>query len=600
MISREETQKKLDLLSAGALQHTPEQSYTVADRLEERAAETPRKSFLIWEGQPISYAEANRRANQYAHFALSQGLHQGDVVALMMENRPEFIYCWFGLAKIGCTTALINTHIRGDALSHALATTASKALFIHVGCLENLLASEIPATLPVFVDGDPDELKETSGGGFLSVGPVLQQSRDSNSARDLRASITGSAAFCLVFTSGTTGLPKAAKVTHARWLGTGEGWCQLFSMTDQDVFYCVLPLYHVAAGMSLLSQVLASGGSMVLRKRFSASRFWHDVRSHGVTVTQYSGEMCRYLYHQPPSADDREHNLRLISGAGLSAAIWSNFQERFGIRQIAEGYGGTEINCGLINVDNKVGSCGRIPFKEKSNARLVKYHAENDEYEKDADGYLVECDANEVGEMLAMIVDVPGVSAGRFDGYTDREATERKILRNVFRQGDAWVRTGDLFYRDEEDYFYFVDRVGDTFRWKSENVSTSEVSNVLEQYPGLEVVTVYGVTVVGHEGRAGMAAIVMQPGKAFDPEPFYQLVRRHLPDYAVPVFLRLTSRTDITSTFKLRKVDLQKAGYSRMNDTDELYVLDPDNNTYSPITEVNLSRLGFPPSGQPE
>lgn len=572
--SREETQSKLDLLSAAVLKHTPEQSYTVADRFEALAAAHPGRPFLVWEGREISYESANRAMNRCAHFAHAQGLGPGDTVAMMLENRPEFLYLWFGLAKIGCVPALINTHIGGAALLHAVgASTKSKAFFVGTECLAQLDSvgglEGMAARVPSFPVDDAGR-----------IGDRALTSSEENPPRALRAGVIGESTFCLVFTSGTTGLPKAALITHMRWLAVGDGWTALFGHGPGDVFYCVLPLYHVAAGMSLLSQVLACGGRMLLRRRFSASQFWDDVRAHRVTVTQYSGEMCRYLVNQPPRPDDREHGLRMMSGGGVNGEVWARFQERFAVPHLIEGYGGTEINCGLMNLDGPIGSCGRIPFKERSNARLVRYDLETGEHLRHADGTLIECAPGEVGELIAMIVKLPGIGAGRYDGYTDPEATEAKVLRDVFRPGDAWFRSGDLFRRDEDDYYYFVDRVGDTFRWKSENVSTTEVGEALGAFPDLESITVYGVEVPGEEGRAGMAALALKPGASFDPAAFYGLASTTLPSYAVPVYLRLLRQADITTTFKLRRTDLQKLGFERGPEGDPVYVLDAARRTY--------------------
>ncbi|MBK7250427.1 MAG: long-chain-acyl-CoA synthetase [Gammaproteobacteria bacterium] len=576
MISREETQRLLDRLSAAALRHTPEQDCTVTDRFEALAAERPDQPFLVWQGREISYGAANRAMNRWAHFARAQGLGPGDTVAVMLENRPEFLFLWFGLAKIGCVPALINTHITGAALRHAVgASTGSRALFVGSECMGPLESARGDAPL----DGRLRVFAVDEAG---RIGQQEIGNGEENPPRSLRAGIVGESTFCLVFTSGTTGLPKAAIITHMRWLGVGDGWAALFGHGPDDVFYCVLPLYHVAAGMSLLSQVLACGGRMVLRARFSASQFWDDVRSHGVTVTQYSGEMCRYLVNQPPRPEDRAHPLKMMSGAGLNAEVWRRFQERFGVPHLIEGYGGTEINCGLMNLDGRIGSCGRIPFRERSNVRLVRYDLEAGDYVRNADGMLIECAPGEVGELIAMIVRLPGIGAGRFDGYTDPEATERKVLRNVFQGGDAWFRSGDLFRRDEDDYFYFVDRTGDTFRWKSENVSTMEVSEALGALPDLDSVTVYGVEVPGEEGRAGMAALEMKPGRRFDPEAFYALASASLPSYAIPLFVRLLRQADMTSTFKLRKTDLQKLGLEPGPDDDPIYVLDAARRSYIP------------------
>lgn len=603
MISREESQSRLDQLAAGALKHTPEQHYTVADRLEERAELSPHTPALIWNNEAISWGQLNKQANRYAHYFLSHDIKQGDAVALMMENRPDFLYIWMGLAKIGAVAALINTHVSGAALQHAIRTTSSRLMLVGDECLDKLPATDDqrdnphPIAIETYrIPGDlaaRDSLNDLTATNIGVLAEQLSSYPDGNPDNHYRDGLIGESLFCLVFTSGTTGLPKAAKVTHMRWLATGEGWLTALSLDESDVFYCVLPLYHVAAGMSLLSQSFASGGAFLLRPRFSASRFWDDVRQHNVTVTQYSGEMCRYLINQPPKENDRDHSLRVMAGAGLSAEVWPRFQQRFGVERLIEGYGGTETNVNLVNLDSKHGACGRIPYKDRHNARLVKYDIENDDYIHGLEGQLMECEPGQVGELLGMIINMPGVGGGRFSGYTDAAATEKKILRDVFQPGDAWYRTGDLLVRDDEDYYYFVDRIGDTYRWKSENVSTSEVSNVLQAYAGLELITVYGVTVPDHEGRAGMAAIVMQDEQLFDPEAFYQLAQL-LPRYAMPVFVRVKQQADITSTFKLRKVDLQKQGYDLNATDDEFYVLDPEHNRYSPLTSETLTRLGIP------
>ncbi len=571
--SRDETQARLDVVATAVLRHTPDQHYTVADRFEALAAEHPNRTFLIWEGREIGYGAANQAMNRFAHFALAQGLQPGDTAAIMLENRPEFLYLWFGLAKIGCVPALVNTHIVGEALLHAVgASTKSKALFVGSECVAHLDGvggiNGMAARLPSFL---VDENGRIAGRALAA--------NDANPPSTLREGVIGESTFCLVFTSGTTGLPKAALITHMRWLGVGDGWSALFGHGPGDTFYCVLPLYHVAAGMSLLSQVLACGGRMLLRRRFSASQFWDDVRQYRVTVTQYSGEMCRYLVNQPPRPNDREHSLRMISGGGINKDVWTRFQDRFAVPHLIEGYGGTEINCGLMNLDGPAGSCGRVPFKERSNVRLVRYDPDTGEHLRNA-GTLVECAPGELGELIAMIVRLPGIGAGRFDGYTDAEATERKILRDVFRKGDAWFRSGDLFRCDEDGYFYFVDRTGDTFRWKSENVSTTEVADALGGFPDLESITVYGVAVPGEEGRAGMAALALKPGRAFNPGAFFDFAHRTLPGYAVPLYVRILQQADITSTFKLRKIDLQKLGREPGPDGGPVFRLDTAQRTY--------------------
>ncbi len=596
VVSRDETQKKLDLLSSGVMKHTPEQTYTVADRFEEHAENFGDRLFLIYEDKRISYGELNRQANRYAYVARQQGLKRGDVAAVMMENRPDFIYAWLGLAKLGVIAALFNTHARSKALEHAVKVTGSQLLFLGEECVELFqtvegLADQI--TTLVVNDGADESLVIPAKTQAAST--LLQSADESNPDKALRQGLVGEDPLYYVFTSGTTGLPKAAVLSHMRWLGVGDGWANLLGITADDMFYCVLPMFHGAAGMSLLSNAVSVGAPVLLRRRFSVSRFWPDVREYGVTTVQYIGEMGRYLINQPSSPEDKNHTIKRLTGAGFSAGVWRQFIERFGPIDIYEGWGATESNCNMMNMDNAIGSCGRLPYKDRSNARLVKYDREGACHLRDENGFLIECDADEVGELIGMVLNIPGIGAGRFEGYTDPQATENKILRNVFAEGDAWYRSGDLFTRDEDDYYYFVDRMGDTFRWKSENVSTTEVAEVLLDYPEAEIINVYGVEIPNHEGRAGMAAIVLKEGTSFDAAAFFQLAKEKLPEYAIPLFLRIGGQADMTATYKLRKVDLQRQGYNPANFTDDLYVLHKEAESYESYCLESLENLAIRP-----
>lgn len=594
-VSREETQSKLDLLASGVMKHVPEQTYTVPDRFEEYAVEYPDKTFLIYNDTEISYAELNRQANRYANAALQLGIAPGDVAAVMIENRPEFFYAWLGLSKVGAIAALINTQARDKALAHAIEETGSKLLFLGAECAAlystvDGLSSRIKTL--VVADG---EVGADLPAGTESVVAYLDGTDEENPSQSLRAAVVGETPLFYVFTSGTTGLPKAAIISHMRWLGVGEGWAAVLKMTPEDVCYCILPLFHGAAGMSLVSNALASKAAIVLRRKFSASAFWDEVRRYKITTVQYIGEICRYLVNRPAADNDKDHTLLRMTGAGMTQEVWRKFIDRFGDVDIYEGWGSTEANCSMMNLDSKIGSCGRIPFKDRSNARLVKYDIENDEYVSDENGFLVECEPGEVGEVLGMVLNIPGVGAGRFEGYTSAEATEKKIRRNVFAQGDAWFQSGDLFTCDEDGYFYFVDRMGDTYRWKSENVSTTEVVEALEDFDAAETINVYGVAVPEHEGRAGMVAIQLRENAEFDSQKLYQMVKKNLPSYAVPLFVRVSRQADITATFKLRKVDLQKAGYNPNNFEDQLFVMDADTESYIAYSEQALSNIGVKP-----
>ena len=597
VVSRELTQQRLDRGYALIAGYRRDQHYSVADLLEARAADAAARPFMVFEGRTVSFAEMNELANRVAHTAHSAGLGAGDVVALTMENRPEFPMVWLGLAKVGIVTALLNTAARGRVLEHALEQTGARALVFGSECAAQV-ATLAPQAYPplLFEARDPGGIAGAATAvAAHSLDAELAAASAVNPPAARRAHVRLSDPLYLIFTSGTTGLPKAALMSHLRFLNSGgviAGFLDL--RRDADVLYNVLPLYHGAGGMVVVSAALHLGIPIVLRRRFSASEFWNDVRRHRVTAWYYIGELCRYLLRQPPSVHDRGHTLRKMSGAGLKADVWQAFQERFGIEQICEGLGSTEANYGLTNVDNKVGSVGRLPYPERSNIRVVRYDVERGEHLRNAEGALVLCQAGEVGELIAEILEGPG-AAGFFEGYTSREATEAKILRDVFRRGDRWVRSGDLVRRDADDYYYFVDRVGDTFRWKGENVSTEEVAQVLAQFPGVVVANVYGVRVPGTEGRAGMVALTMQERARFEPRDFHRFALERLASYALPLFVRLSGEADLTTTFKLRKIDLQRAGYDPARTGDPLFVRDAHGGSYVPLTPATLAALELPP-----
>jgi fatty-acyl-CoA synthase len=590
-VPREVTQAILDRLSAATLRHLPSQPYTVGDRLEERAAAHPDKAFVRFEDRVVEYGAANVYANRVAHAARALGLRRGDVAALVMENRPEFLSTWMGLAKLGVTVALLNTHARGSAFEHALATAGPELVVVGSECLGAFESLDAAAQrrFPAYVTSDTDAAAPRSA-ATGDWDALLARAATENPDRAVRDGLCAGDDLFFIYTSGTTGLPKAARLSHMRWLGVGDGMSAVAGYGPDDVVGCVLPLYHGAGGMVVISSALAQGATVWLARRFSASRFWDDVLRYGVTGFQYVGEICRYLVNQPERPGEREHRVRVMMGAGMGRDVWEEFARRFGVARILEGWSSTEANTSLMNVDNRVGSCGRIPFPERHNGRLVRYDLERDEHPRDANGYCILCVPGEVGEFLGAIPDLPNSGAGRFEGYTDAAATEHKILRDVFQKGDRWYRSGDLLRCDEDGYFYFVDRIGDTYRWKSENVSTQEVAEALGGFPGLEIANVYGVRVPGAEGRAGMAALVLRDRDGFDGAAFFAWVEARLPAYAAPLFVRLAPEPDVTSTFKLRKVDLQREGYDPALVRDPLFVRDPAARTYLPLDAASLAR----------
>lgn len=596
-VPREQTQQLLDLRSAASAQIKPADLYTLADRLEAQAQRFPDQPFLIYGTDVYSYAQVDAQANRMAHVFYDKGLRPGDVCAIAMENRPQFFFCWFGLVKLGAVVAFINTQVNGKPLVHALQTTDAKAVVVGEECLDNLLATEGLPDVPWWLIEDLENPHDRVLPGCVdqSFSEQIAQAAPTPFARDVRAAITAESTTLLIFTSGTTGLPKAARYSHMRWMSSGDVMEVTLGATAADVFYCCLPLYHGAAATSVTSTALRVGASIVVRRKFSVREFWQDVRRNHITVFQYIGEICRYLLNQPVVAGEREHSLRYMLGAGLTAESWQRWLERFGPIQVFEGWGATEANANLINVDNYVGSCGRVPDWSRTNLRLVRYDVESDTHPRDEHGFYQLCKPGEVGEAMGFIVDHPQIGGGRFEGYTSAAASESKIRRNVFQAGDAYWSSGDLLRYDDDGYFYFVDRIGDTFRWKSENVSTLEVAGTLSDLPGLELINVYGVHVPGHEGRAGMAAILMQPGQTFDPQAFYDLTEARLPRYAAPMFVRVSATADMTSTFKLRKVDLQRQGYAPGLFADPLFVRDESTRTYQPYSLQVLARAGLAP-----
>jgi fatty-acyl-CoA synthase len=557
----------------------PTSEVTIADFVEERVQAAPHRLAVLFEDQKVTNAELEAGANRVARWATAQGIGRGDVVALLMANGPEYIVTWLGLAKIGAVSALLNTNLRGQPLAHCLGVSEAKHVVVGADLGEALASARehVEGWPTVWARGgatpDANDLDaELMGRSGDPIDP------------EVRRGMTASEKLFYIYTSGTTGLPKAANISHQRALVMGGGACGAQELDEHDRVYICLPLYHSAGGVMAAVGGLLSGGGLALARKFSASRFWSDCVQHEATSFQYIGELCRYLLASPEGPDERRHGIRVCIGNGLRPEIWPAFQERFQIPRIIEFYGATEGNVALMNFDGKVGAIGRLPrlVRKVMGIELIRYDVARDEHVRDAAGHCIRCEPGEAGEAVGKLTE-----ALRFEGYSSKEATEKKILRNVFKEGDAYFRTGDLMRQDEDDYFYFVDRIGDTFRWKGENVSTNEVAEVLSVCPGVKEANVYGVEVPGHEGRAGMAALVAEEG--FDPEALAARVSSELPVYARPLFLRLQPEIEITGTFKHRKVDLVKDGFDPTRVSDPLFFL--QGGRYEPLDEALHGRI---------
>jgi len=565
---------------AGALRRAADDSReTFGVLVREQAQRIPERILLSFEQETLTYGQFNTLANSFASVFKTAGVSR-EPVALMMENSPNLLAAQAAVAKVGAIGALINTHLSGSSLSHVLLSSQARHVFVDAACLSRVVALPECAGLTVWAHGDAADLPP-------HVEPLDAALAAADRSEPVMPDVRCRDVFLYIYTSGTTGYPKAAIVRHGRYIISGIGLSGLLGLDGNDVMYAPLPLYHGESNFVGFSVAVRTGGAFASRRRFSATEFLDDVRRHGATAFVYVGELCRYLLRQPPTPYDRDHRLRLAVGAGLRPDIWEKFQRRFGIARIVEMYGATEGNVSLMNRAGRVGSVGRPHPFQHSHIRLARYDVAKGELMRDSDGFLVPCAVDEPGELLGRI-NTRGPMP--YDGYTDSRASEAKVIRNAFRRGDAYFRTGDILRRDRDGYFYFVDRVGDTFRWKGENVATQEVAEILNAAPAISEANVYGVPLPGSEGRVGMAALVLQPGTQFDPLTFYAHTEQ-LPAYARPLFVRIVSAMDVTGTLKQRKIDLQRQGYDPEATGDRLYFRDDGQRRYVPLTTALLEKI---------
>jgi fatty-acyl-CoA synthase len=573
----------------GLLATGPKARFSAADLFERRARRHPRRPFVRFEGAAWTYGEANAAANRIAHWALERGIGPGQTVALLMENRPEYLFAWLGLAKAGATVALLHAEARGAALAHALGESGARLVVAGAECADALasLDPEPRGALEIHVQADPSRPGLALPPGAKSLDEEAAGMSPWDPDRRVRAAVRGGDPLFLIYTSGTTGLPKAARFSHSRFMGGGS-YALLAGFGRRDVLYCALPLHHTVGGVMCVNAVLRTGATLALARRFRASRFWQETAESGATAFQYVGELCRYLLAQPPGPHDRAHRVRLAVGNGLRADVWAAFQERFRVARIVEFYGATEANVSMVNFAGRVGSVGR-PAPGLAVA-LVRFDPEREAPLRGPDGRCIRCADGEPGELLGRISE-GRTAAGRFEGYTSREASEKKVLRDVFAAGDAWFRSGDLLRRDADGFYFFVDRIGDTFRWKGENVSTEEVARALDALPCVAQSVVYGVEVPGAEGRAGMAALLLRPGERFDGAALYAHVEQALPPAARPAFVRLAAGFETTATLKLKKGPLRDAGFDPARSPDPIFVRDDARRAFVPIGPAEAAGL---------
>ncbi|MHA2038527.1 MAG: long-chain-acyl-CoA synthetase [Promethearchaeota archaeon] len=552
--------------------------------LEKNAIEFSNNPAIKFEDNVLTYKEFNEKVNQYANYFLSLGLKKGDVVKVLVKNRIELLLIYSANAKIGAISSLINTDLRKKTLGYSLNLTPGKLIVVGEECFETF--SEIKSNIDLsdatqlcFIQ---DSGEVTLPEGFTDLPKaILNLSEDNPKTTN---TITPQDVIAYIFTSGTTGMPKAALLTHGRvTLGGHVFGTMIARLTSDDTMYISLPFFHGTALMTGWPSVLVNGSALAIARKFSVTHFWEDIKRYNAVCFSYVGEICRYLMNQPPKPDDADNPVRAVIGNGLRPDIWQDFKKRFDIPYIGEFYGSSEGNGAFVNVLNFDCTCGY----STGGFAFVSYDHEKDELIRDEEGFLVKVPIGEVGLLL-----FESTEAAQFRGYTDEKATEAKLFHNVFKEGDVWFNTGDLMRDQGCNHAQFIDRLGDTFRWKGHNVSTTEVEQVLNTFDQISMSCVYGVKIPVTDGRAGMTAIVSTSSvNDFDFEKLFKLLTDNLAPYAIPVILRFKSTLSTTQTYKFKKVELKNEGFNLQNIRDPLFVMLPNESKYTALTKEIYEKI---------
>ncbi len=549
--------------------------------LEKAVAMNPNGPAILFEDRRITYQEFNDWSNRLAHYFMSQGIKKGDAVAVFIENRPELLACVAALSKIGAVSAMLNTSQKGYALVHSYNLVKAKSIVVG----EELVApfEEVREELAIKKGGiyyfaDQNTLTDpgTAPRDYINLATAMKDSP--TNTPDTIHNIYKDDPCYYIYTSGTTGLSKAVKFTHGRlimaYLGFGVASTNL---TKTDVIYSTLPLYHSTAMVICWGPALVSGAGFAIRRKFSASNFLDDIRKYNATCFGYVGEICRYILNQPERPDDADNPLTKMVGTGLRPSIWKDFKKRFGISEVYEGYASSEGPVGFINFlnfDNTVGCSLPDSFA------IVKFDKDSEMPVKNAEGWMEKVGRGGEGLLVTKISEKTP-----FDGYTEKDKTESSILRDVFEKGDAWFNTGDYLRDIGFKHAQFLDRLGDTYRWKGENVSTAEIENVICDYPGVAETVVFGAKIPNTNGRAGMAIIIqIDPKQSFEYTQLYAHLKKDLPAYAIPIFIRIQERAETTGTFKYKKTKVKNEGFDISQFKDPVYVWLPGSDTYVPLT----------------
>ena len=584
--------KRMESVVDEALAVTPESYNNVAILIEKHAKEYPNDAAILFEDERYTHKEYNEWCNRYANYFQNKvGLNKGDVAIVFITNRPEMMFTIFGLSKIGVISSLINTKQRSNPLVHSINIDPGKVFIIGEELIEafqdvrqDLKLSDEQSKHLYFVPDNGDVKKPDE---FQNLFDLVKNEDISNppTSKTLQAKDP----YAYIFTSGTTGLPKAAIITHGHTYDCSIYFADtVVGFDHKDVIYVTTPLFHSHAIQVAYAASLRHGSTIALRRKFSASNFWDDAIKFKATSFNYIGEICRYLYNQPEKPTDRKHNIKKIIGNGLRNEMWRDFKKRFGIKEIYEFYGATEKNA--PNIANRFNLNCTVGFTLKPYA-IVKYDLDTNEPIRGENDYMIKAKEGEAGLLIAQI------ETDNLYIYTDKKADEKKLLRNVFEDGDIYFNTGDLLkeigkFKKIYNFNQFVDRIGDTFRWKGENVSTEEVESVINEFDQVEMCCVYGVKIPHTEGRAGMVAIISNSqSKDFDFAGFYSMIQENLPEYAVPKFIRFTPNLSTTATLKIKKGNLKKEAFNLEEIEDSIYILLPNSSGYRLLTKEIYSGI---------
>ncbi len=557
----------------------PDSKESVGLWIEKHAEQYPDRIKLMYEDDRYTHKEFNEWCNRYANYFLKLGLKKGDVVVVLMNNRPEILFIIVAMSKIGTIASMINTNLREDALIHCITHVPGSAIIVEEELLQPF--EDVKARLKlndtqkerIYFLADKEDSKIPDG--YLNIKNEIKDSDKSNPPTT--PEMVGGNTFGYIFTSGTTGLPKASIIKNSAILAAGIFMGNIvLEIKLEDVMYCTTPLFHSNGLIVGFGNTLAQGSALALRRKFSVSNFWTDARKYGATIFNYVGEICRYLFNQPPSPDDLNNPIKHMIGSGLRYDMWKPFKKRFGIDTVREQYGASETAVpGFFNIHNIDETCG----VSMSQYGLVKYDIDADETVRNKRGFLIKVKTGETGLLLGKIENIDD-----FYMYKDKKATEKKVIRNVFRKNDAYLNTGDLLKDIGYGHVQFVDRIGDTFRWKSENVSTDQVENVISTYEQIYQNAVYGVRIPNTEGRAGMVSLVIKSGEVLDFNGFLNFLKKQLPSYAIPLIIRIKENLEVTVTHKIKKGILKEEGYNIEKINDPTYVLLPKSTEYVPMT----------------